>query len=129
MERNAVLETTFLCMRKILINSGHKVFDVSRVRFRTTPAIVAVRPLAYKQSLSVFVLRVFHNKVEYGWLMPNGGDENVLREFHSTFTKKDVRKNARLFSKIRQEHWQEVETLVAKMQREEFRLLTTDVRL
>jgi hypothetical protein len=128
MERSAVLETTFQRMTTILINSGHKIFDVSRVRFRTRPALIAVRPLAYKQSLSVFVLRVFRNKVEYAWLMPDGGDKGVLEQFHTTFAKRDVRKKARLFSYIRQEHWQEVETLVAKEQLDEFRLLTTDAR-
>jgi hypothetical protein len=129
MERSDVLEVAFRHMRQLLVDSGHKIFDVSRVRFRTTPALIAVRPAAYKQTLSVFVVRVFHNKVEYGWLMPHGGDECILRKFRTIFSKKDVRANARLFSYIRQENWQNIEMLVTKLQREEFKLLFTNTQL
>ena len=129
MERSVVLETVFRHMKQILVDSGHKIFDVSKVRFRTPPALIAVRPIAYKQTLSVLVLRVFHNKVEYGWLMPHGGDNRILGKFHTLFSKKDVRANARLFSYIRQENWQDIETLITKMQREEFKLLLAHTQL
>jgi DNA-directed RNA polymerase alpha subunit len=123
MDRSLELEAVFACMKQLLVDSHHKVFDVTKSRFRTTPALIAIRPIEYKQNLSVFVLRVFRNKVEYGWLMPHGGDENILKKFSKEFTKKDVRKNARMFSYIRQENWQDIESLVAKEQRDEFKVL------
>jgi hypothetical protein len=129
MERPDALETIFQQIKLILMDSGHKIFHVSRVRFRTIPALVYIRPSDYKQKLSVFVVRVFHNKVEYGWLMPHAGDELVLEKFRTNFSKKDVRANARMFSHIREETCNKLETLVAKEQRDEFRLLTQDARL
>jgi hypothetical protein len=116
-------------MKQILIDSDHKIFDVSRFRFRTTPILIAVRPKDYKQTLSVFVIRVFRGKVEYGWLMPNGGDESILKKFRTNFTKNDVRARARLFSYIRQEKWEDVVSLITKDQRVEFKILVQNARL
>ena len=120
------LEQAFERARAILASSGHKIFTGNTRVYRKGLSLVALRPKAYKQSLSGFVVRIFQNRLVVGFLQPDCYDAAVQEEFREIFGK-ILKERHRLFSHIRQENWWDMTNLIAPEERAEFAQVTMPI--